>query len=611
MSEFKDILSLYNYLEESTLDCRDYRTIADLFRGIIEIDKDNKSKAQWETSFFNFVARDGEILPLSQFTDEKGNIITYPDLSKFDEQAFNYLLDRISLTKNPLLKSRYAHILWKSPKKHGNYAQIAIDSYLRLAEIAEEKDLLKPEEHYGFYELELIKNAYFIARQINDKIRLKLMKSKIKSLIFHFNSKSVSAFNLRITLVELMLDQRDVFNKDDFVALNQVCLETARSLIDKGDTIRVVDLLRLGERIDEILSEKTADWELSIAEYHEQLMNNNLKEPMIAQRFCLNSINSYKKLKNQAKTDELSIKYINLTSSLKLESLEYSIDRKDYVESCRKLAKDITENNFPHDIIGYLMLNKDLLPTYDNLEKQVKQQMKDFPLQNLFPPLLLDQNGHPTQNVTQEGLVYYHIIENYKTYLEVYSEIKIAFIFIEAVKSRKLSLASLFDFFNNYSWFSTNISKQLPNEKILEYNWLSLLAPSLNEYFLEIDYFLYSGNYPNMILAIDSLTLKLEGLIRDFCRLIDIPTCTIRSDKAGNIVEEKNINALLHESKLEQVLGKDDLLFLKFLLIEKGGYYLRHKVAHSLMTYSEYGMDHMHLIILALLRLGKYNFKPK
>jgi len=68
MSKFKDILSLYNYLEESTLDCKDYRTIADLFRGIIEIDKDNKSKAQWETSFFNFVARDGEILPLSQFT---------------------------------------------------------------------------------------------------------------------------------------------------------------------------------------------------------------------------------------------------------------------------------------------------------------------------------------------------------------------------------------------------------------------------------------------------------------------------------------------------------------------------------------------------------------
>ena len=285
------------------------------------------------------------------------------------------------------------------------------------------------------------------------------MKSKIKSLIFHFNSKSVSAFNLRITLVELMLDQRDIFNKDDFVALNQVCLEIARSLIDKGDTIRVVDLLKLGERIDEILSEKTDDWELSIAEYYEQLMNNNLKEPMIAQRFCLNSINSYKKLKNQAKINELSIKYTNLTSSLKLETFEYSIDRKDYVESCRKLAKDVTENNSPHDIIGYLMLNKGLLPTYDNLEKQVKQQMIDFPLQNLFTPLLMDQNGHPAQNVTKEGLVYYHIIENYKTYLEVYSEIKIGFIFIEAIKSRKLSLASLLDFFNNYSWFHVSSVK--------------------------------------------------------------------------------------------------------------------------------------------------------
>ena len=81
MSEFKDILSLYDYLEESTYDCKDYGKIANLFREIIETDKDNTNKAQWETSFFNFIARDGEILPLFQSTDEKRNIITYPDLS--------------------------------------------------------------------------------------------------------------------------------------------------------------------------------------------------------------------------------------------------------------------------------------------------------------------------------------------------------------------------------------------------------------------------------------------------------------------------------------------------------------------------------------------------
>jgi len=48
--------------------------------------------------------------------------------------------------------------------------------------------------------------------------------------------------------------------------------------------------------------------------------------------------------------------------------------------------------------------------------------------------------------------------------------------------------------------------------------------------------------------------------------------------------------------------------FLKFLLVEKAGYNLRHKVAHSLMLFQEYNINYMHLLILAILKLGKYDF---
>ena len=120
-------------------------------------------------------------------------------------------------------------------------------------------------------------------------------------------------------------------------------------------------------------------------------------------------------------------------------------------------------------------------------------------------------------------------------------------------------------------------------------------------------------NYsPNLVLSIDSLTLKIEGLIRDICQFSGVTTFYMTKDKKGrSIAREKDIHALLYEEPIKELFDEDDLLFLKFLLVEKAGYNLRHKVAHSLMLFQEYSINHMHLLILALLRLGKYDFVKK
>jgi hypothetical protein len=50
------------------------------------------------------------------------------------------------------------------------------------------------------------------------------------------------------------------------------------------------------------------------------------------------------------------------------------------------------------------------------------------------------------------------------------------------------------------------------------------------------------------------------------------------------------------------------LLFFKFVLVEKAGLNLRHKIAHCLIDYSEYNVTYMHLLLLVLFRLGRYDF---
>ena len=75
---------------------------------------------------------------------------------------------------------------------------------------------------------------------------------------------------------------------------------------------------------------------------------------------------------------------------------------------------------------------------------------------------------------------------------------------------------------------------------------------------------------------------------------------------------EKDITALLHEQSIMDFIGDDNLLFFKFLLIEKAGYNLRHRTAHSLMILNEYTIDLANLLFIAVLKLAQYDltFEP-
>ena len=168
-------------------------------------------------------------------------------------------------------------------------------------------------------------------------------------------------------------------------------------------------------------------------------------------------------------------------------------------------------------------------------------------------------------------------------------------------------------FLKKHSWFGKTISKTMGNGKQIKYNWLNLLAPALNEYFYQINNHFVNPSYlPNFVLSIDSLTLKIEGLIRDICQFCGVTTFYLTRDaKNREIAREKDIHALLYEEEIKKLFDEDDLILFKFLLVEQAGYNLRHRVAHSLMLFQEYSIDNMHLLILALLRLGKYDFVEK
>ncbi len=619
MEEINELEDLYKHLEEKALDYKYPHQIGVLFHHLRDLKSEAKQpeeaeKAQWEVDAFNFMMGGCEIKPRTRRTTDKGDSFEYPAISRLDERECAYLISRAGSTSNSLLKARYAHILWCSPKKHAKYATQAADAYLDLIKIYEEKDKTHPEQHFGLDVLQAVKNACSLAKQINCKIEI--VKSELIRLVKEFNFASSSSFALRASIIELMLKEKKYISKDCFKDFEGICWKVSETLTEKGNLQGSIDMLRIGKRIDQKIGQSTCNWDERVAQSYEQLTKEAEEKGNLAyMNFCQAAIEHYKAIKNSEKVKELEKKYSELKKGMKLQQVGREIDVTEQVERAKEIAKKIAKQS-PEAIIKILVVHKDILPRYKDMEKKAEESSKNFVFPHLGAIETIDQSGHTAQHFSDENeKERYLILYEYDLAIKLNKMVLMNQIFLEAIKKENLSGEILTRFLKEHSWYGKAFSKTLPgSSEAIEQYWLGLLAPAIHEYFYEMEVFLLSPrtNLPNFVLSMDSLIVKLEGLIRDLCEFSGITTFYMTKDNKGrNIIQEKDINALLYEEDVKKLFDEDDLLFLRYLLIEKAGLNLRNKVAHSLMAIHDYNAGSMHLVMLALLRLAKYNVVAK
>ncbi len=608
MTDFNNIDALYEHVEGTILTDENFHHTIDLFKEFRDTKREENNqteaeRAQWEIHCLSFLLREGEIGPQWQQTDENGQVFVYPHLDLFDERTYEYLIMRLDTTDHPKFKALYAHILWESPKKHGKFAKIAVDSYLEMISIYEQK--YDEGEDCSREISEIIINAYSIARRVSYDVEK--TKSELKRLIRKFSSGAAfSAGNL----IQFMLKPKKGFTEDDFDDLENICWQMAESFVDDGHT--AINFLTLGEKVDQRVEKQSHDWVLRIAQHYEAMMKLREENPSVALHFCMKAVQNYKRIRNEEKVEELERRYAELKDSVEFSTSEVDVDLTELVRGFRECARDLVENATSEEIINCLMVGGNFLPTYQEIHESVREQVRRSPTHYLLPKVIHDRNGNTVQHFeTEEERKYYKILEIYQLELELGHIHLINAVLIEAILERKLTISTLLSFLNKYCWYGKNLTKPLPNGQTSTYNWLSLIAPALKEYFYQVDFHLADPgtNPPNFVLSLDSLTLKIEGLFRDLCRLSGVVTSRQRQNDLGrSITLEKDIDALLREDAIKGLFDEDDLLFFKFLLVEKAGYNFRHEIAHSLLPFQAYSWSYMNLMILALLRLGKYDF---
>ena len=584
--DFKNLDEYYEYLENDTnfqyLDLNTYKYITAL-RDKTE-DEHTKKLCSYELFFADFSIEEGKHIPKFQ-----SGANAYPTLELFDDN-FDYIKTRANKVQNPKYKAKYNHLLWLSPQKHIDFAKEAIESYLLLLKsssfaIEDNLQCLL----FGKY----FKNLFILSQTVNHK-----KDDIINYLVSLLESDKLNDFT-KYSLMDFIIENGKKIDS----SITQKFFDYSKNQISYLDERVLESYLKLLVILSRKLNNSPSEFHEKLGDYHISQLENEKNKGFIAHHYYTNALEEYKKANNKEKIEQTAVileqakKNIDLKKvSFELEDEKYNKLLNQWWDSTKEKATQLIENGNAKDIYGYLIL-ENLLPKAAVLNEEIKPVMLD-----LVSTMTFDINKNVSKN--KSGA-----INSYSVHINNFSINHIWLVVSKGIKSGKISYESLIDYLNNNTWYGQDFTYIDSNSETQGFNWIQLLSPSLQSFFIQTEIDLKTNNHnpQGYILAIDSLVLKFEGLLREFSRMIGAQTIEIKD----NGTEERiGFDKLLDNAKLNALIPEDDIAFFKFLLTSSG-MNLRNNVAHCFFTTKNYTSAVMLLLIVALLRLGNYELKTK
>lgn len=586
--EFQTLDEYYDYIENDTnfhfLDFNTYKLLTALRENIQ--DENTKKICSYELFFADFIIENG--IHVAKY---QSGANAYPTLELFDDN-FNYIKTRANQVQNPKHKAKYNHLLWLSPQKHINFAKQSIESYLSLLEnfsfsIDDNSQCLS----FGKY----FKNLFILSQTINYK-----KEEVINYLVSLLRSEKLNDFT-KYSLMKFIVEK----GKNIEVPIKQAFFDYSKNKIEHLTERTLEYYLNLLV----LLSQKL---KISPNEFHEKLGDYNLSQleieknkGFIAHHYYANALEEYKKANNKEKIEQTSVLLEQAKKTIDLKKI--SVSSKDNEElqnllnqwwnNTIKKIDYLIENKSSEDIFGFLIFEK-LFPKAETLNEEKRPAILD-----LVATLTFDINKNVSKNNRTSGVNLYNL------HINNFSIRQIWLVFSGGIKSGKISFETLIDYLKKNSWYGSDFTYLDANNETQGFNWIELISSSLKSFFVqsEIDIKTSSNNPQGYILAIDSLVLKFEGLLREFSRMIGAQTIEIKD----NGTEERiSFDKLLDNEKIKALLPTDDIAYFKFLFLSDG-MNLRNNIAHSFFTTKNYTSGIMLLLIVALLRLGNYKIETK
>jgi len=616
MANLDKLESAHKLVEENAFEYRYLIQISELYQNLRDQmrdqgDNETAQLAQYEMDAFNLMSSDGQLGPQFHLKDQDGQDVYAPDITKFSTEQLDYYEMRLKKADSQRLAARYAHILWQSPKKRQQYANTAVKAYLAQlpqfetqAKSSTDDSLTTPP--YGLMVVECVECALHLTVASQTDVQPALDE------VWRLLNGTLSGTQFKHTIIDdliaLLLKNRKRLEDQGLDKLGAICQVAADQLKDSSDFHGAIRINELGQKVDQVTRQTTADWNRRIAACYETLMDQREKSPIVASTWCQHAIDYYRAAGDHVKEEELTRKREQLGGDIVFQTVSTTIDQTDHIARCEKIGKELAELS-TDELLECIAADPKLLPLKEDMELCANETAKNATLLSLIAETVMDDRMHVAEHVsTPDEKLKRGILEAFKFYLKIEKVPLIEAIMYNGSRSEKLNAEKVLKSIGNLSWIGATLKNQRGSNKDYSYCWLDQLGPSIRAYFTYMESLL-EGAEPDEspIMAIDSLTMKFEGLVRDFAQLNRILTHYDTKDKAGRtITREKDLSQLLYDPRIADLFNPDDLLFFKFLFVEQSGFSLRHRVAHSLMLIGDYNFGILQLLFVALMRLARY-----
>jgi len=614
----KKIEDSFTSLETVAEDAKYEFTIGDHFREARDLayfildDEKERDRFQALINLFSFQVKDDEFKSKMSGTDANGKYWAFPKIEDFSKSDIAYVRSLLPKYNHPRIKSRIAHFLWVVEKDH-KMAQTAISEYLKVAEWLGAEMKKDPEGTSAFEIVSALRSAYILAKKIKHNVN-KVNKS-IADTILNFDNQSESRWAVTHRLIEFALKNHKEYGQDFWENAVKICQRMADEQEKKNNSYFARDFLVLGERIERtVFNLQDKKWRQKIASSFEDEAVAK-KDGFVQSDLLVKAIIEYKGLGNQKKVEELEKSLQEAKKNLKFQTFSQTMDLTNWVNQIRQQFKELVEKEDKEKLLIRLTVDQSILPKYDEVKKQAEKMDKEFPLQSLFSTSVFDSSGNmPRKYDSELEKKYYSLLRQYHFSLITY-EVMVRVLFEELIDAGKIDIESVTRYIVDHLWYGKEYELRDPDNKEIELKsrkWVDVLKPGIRAYFEALDKIknkdvLEARN--QLILSIDSLTPKIEGLIREFYETIGKPTDKIKTERGGKqVTEKKGLDELLREPYAEEIFGSNLLILMKYVLIELGGYNLRNNVSHALMFKENYLLNYAHWIFLILLRIGAYQF---
>lgn len=543
-----------------------------------------------------FALREGQLIADFYSIDQNGKEIGFPTVGVYSEEQLTYLKERAQIVKNPVLIARYNHILF-CVDKNQKYGINAINAYKKLFKLKLEND------NYDRF----IPSIEAIIR-LTEKIKYSVEKTK-NELIALINDKQIQVYQKHI--ISTLLINSSLFKSHELAFFPELTLEWLKQPKDAGffnnkEILNNAIKICKNNGIDtSIYYEKLAENELIILNEHPE------DSDFIRAQSLGEIVEYYKKAKNTEKYELYLKEYTQAKSQIELHAFDVSPDK----EAQRILNEEINRRvkvilTWEVDVIFYhFSIHTHLFPDIDSIIEIATKNYRQSFMQHTSTSVF-DINNN-IKILSDEENLEKEIYNNYAYSLGLGALIELIRVFQVGAYNRKITYHHLFDYLNRKSWFGQSIeeTKMRSSSDNKSYKWLNLMAPALHSFMIQMETsFLVSKEltYTNWVLPLDSLTLKFEGALRDFIKIIGGNTSVVKR----NELQEMLLDDLLNCDTAKKVFSKNDLTLFKMIFTKKGDN-IRHSIAHGFYHPSEYSMEKCCKVFLCILRLSAYKLTSK